>query len=171
MLNRRILTTGSYTIAGVALLGVLAAIGIAYGAAPGPHGGAGSTKSRGSTTLRFDEKGTYFKLVDNPPANTTQNPETGDTILFRSKLVSGDRKIGTDQGYCVLVDPPRATCAVTLFLRSGHLVFVDGFPFGTGKPYDFTMAGGTGAYRGVHGQAVIRQLGSTHFRWVVKIRR
>lgn len=158
-------------IAGVALLGVLATIGVAYGAPAGPHSGVGSAKSKGTTTLRFDEKGTYFKLVDNPPANTTQNPEVGDTILFRSDLVSGDRKIGTDQGYCVLVDPPLATCTVTMFLRSGKLVFTDSLTFGSGKPYDFTMAGGTGAYRDVHGQAVITQLGQTHFRWVVKIRR
>jgi hypothetical protein len=73
-------------------------------------------------------RGTYFKVVDNPPANTTQNPETGDTILFRSELVSGTRKIGTDQGFCMLVEPPRATCAVTLFLPSGQIVFVDRLP-------------------------------------------
>jgi hypothetical protein len=157
--------------AGLALLGVLAAIGLAYAAASGSGAVGHSAKAQRATTLRFDERGTYFKLVDNPPANTTQNPETGDTILFRSDLVSGNRKIGTDQGFCTLVDAPRAHCAVTLFLRSGNLVFMDGFPFGTGQPYDFTMAGGTGAYQSVHGQARIRQLSPTRFRWVVKIRR
>jgi hypothetical protein len=158
-------------IPGLALLGVLAAIGVAYAAAPRSDGAAQSKSKAQTTTLRFDEKGTYFKVVDNPPANTTQNPETGDTILFRSELVSGNRKIGTDQGFCILVDPPRATCAVTLFLPSGQIVFVDSFPFGTGRPYAFTMAGGTGAYQSARGQAQITQLAPTHFRWILKIRR
>lgn len=158
-------------IAGLALLGLMAAIGVAYAGPPRSDGAIHSSKTKGTTTLRFEERGTYFKLVDNPPANATQNPEVGDTILFRSDLVSGNGKIGTDQGFCTLVDPPRATCAVTLFLRSGNLVFVDGFPFGTGQPYDFTMAGGTGAYQSVDGQARITQLGPTRFRWVVKLRR
>jgi hypothetical protein len=157
-------------IPGLALLGVLAVIGVAYAAAPRSDV-VHSKKKAQTTTLRFDEKGTYFKLVDNPPANSTQNPETGDTILFRSELVSGNRKIGTDQGFCMLVEPPRATCAVTLFLPSGQIVFMDGFPFGTGRPYAFSMVGGTGAYQSARGQAVITQLALTHFRWVLKIRR
>jgi hypothetical protein len=158
-------------IAGVALVGVLAAIGVAYDAAPGSAGVSHSRETQRTTTLRFDEKGSYYKVVDNPPANSTTDPGTGDTILYRSDLVSGNRKIGTDQGVCTLVDPPAAQCAVTLFLPSGHLVFLDSFVFAPDGRNEFSMVGGTGAYQDARGEARITQVTPTEFRWVVRVRR
>jgi dirigent-like protein len=158
-------------IAGVALLGALAAIGVAYAAAPGSAGVVHSTKAQRTTTLRFDEKGSYYKVIDNPPADTTPNPETGDTILYRSDLVSGNRKIGTAQGFCTMVDAPAAQCAATLFLPSGHLVFLDSFVVAANGRNEFAMIGGTGAYEGARGEALITQVTPTEFRWVVKVRR
>ena len=63
-----------------------------------------------TTTLRFDDKATLLKIIDNPPADTTQNPESGDTVLFRADLVSGNTKIATDHGLCTVIDAPRGEC-------------------------------------------------------------
>ena len=64
-------------------------------------------KSQRTRTLRFDEKTTLFKIVDNPPADTGTNPESGDTVLFEADLMRGTKKVGTDRGFCMVVDPPK----------------------------------------------------------------
>jgi hypothetical protein len=128
-------------------------------------------KAQRTTTLRFDEKATSLKIIDNPPANTTQGPETGDTVVFRADLVSGNRKIGTDHGFCTVVEAPLGECAVTLFLAAGRVVGVDSFDFSTQRPQPFALIGGTRAYGGAHGQARIAQVTPTLAHWVVTLTR
>jgi hypothetical protein len=136
-------------------------------------GGSPSAPARAqrTTTLRFDEKATSLKIVDNPPADTTQNPETGDTVLFRADLVAGNKKIGTDQGFCPVIEAPLAECTVTLFLPAGRVVGADSFDFSTQRPQPFALIGGTRAYAGVHGQARITQVSPTLAHWVVTLTR
>jgi len=124
-----------------------------------------------TTTLRFDEKATLLKIIDNPPADTTQNPESGDTVLFRADLVSGNKKIGTDHGFCTVIDAPRGECTVTLFLPNGRVVGVDSFDFSTQRPQPFAVIGGTRAYDGAHGQARIAQVTPTLAHFVLTLTR
>jgi hypothetical protein len=130
-----------------------------------------SAKAKRMTTLRFDEKATSLKIIDNPPADTTPNPETGDTVLFRADLVSGNKKIGTDQGFCPVIDAPLGECTVTLALAAGRIVGADSFNFSTQRPQPFALIGGTRAYGGAHGQARITQVSPTLAHWVVTLTR
>jgi hypothetical protein len=130
-----------------------------------------SAKAQRTTTLRFDEKATSLMIVDNPPADTTQNPETGDTVVFRADLVSGIKKVGTDQGFCTVIEAPVAECTVTLFLAAGRVVGADSFDFSTQQPQPFALIGGTRAYGGAHGLARIAQVSPTLAHWVVTLTR
>lgn len=132
---------------------------------------ATGTKAQRSTTLRFDEKATFLKVIDNPPANTGQDPETGDTVLFRADLVSAKKKIGTNQGFCTMIDAPKAECTVTLFLSGGHVTGVDSFNFATKRAQPFALSGGTGGYQGAQGQARIAQVTPTLAHWVMTLTR
>jgi len=131
---------------------------------------SGSSAGR-ATTLRFDEKNTFFKVIDNPPADKGQSPETGDTALYRADLVSGKKKIGTDQGFCTIVDAPKAECTVTLLLASGHVTGLDSFDFSTTHFQPFALSGGTGSYQGAYGQARIAQVTPALAHWVVTLKR
>ena len=57
---------------------------------------------KSTVTLRFDEKSTLFKVIDNPPTDAGQAPESGDIVLFASDLTSGGRKVGTNRGFCTV---------------------------------------------------------------------
>src|SRR5947199_9870367 len=148
----------------------VAVAGAVAGSAVVALSASGSPAQR-TTTLRFDEKGTFFKVIDNPPVDAGQNPETGDTALFRADLVSGNKKIGTDQGFCTIVEAPKAECSTTLFLASGHVTGLDSFDFSTKRPQPYALSGGTGIYQGVYGQARIAQVTPTLAHWVVTLRR
>jgi len=71
------------------LLAALCAVAISVVAVVNAGG-----KTQLTTTLRFDEKATLFKVIDNPPADAGQNPETGDTVVFTGDLMSGSTKVG-----------------------------------------------------------------------------
>jgi hypothetical protein len=124
-----------------------------------------------ATTLRFDEKATFFKVIDNPPVDTSQAPESGDTVLFRADLVKGTKKIGIDQGFCTVLDAPKAQCTATLLLSGGHITGADAFDFSTNHPQPFALIGGTGRYQGVSGVARIAQVTPALAHWVVTLKR
>jgi hypothetical protein len=72
--------------------------------------------------------------------------------------VSASKKIGTDQGFCTVIEAPVAECAVTLFLGAGRVVGADSFDFSTQHPQPFALTGGTRACAGAPGLARIVQV-------------
>lgn len=124
-------------------------------------------KTQSTTTLRFDEKSTLFKVIDNPPADAGQNPETGDTVVFTGDLMSGSTKVGHDRGYCTVIDAPNAECTATFFFnRRGSIGGSDSFNFASSSTQHIAIMGGTGRYRGARGQASVKQVLQTLARWV-----
>src|SRR3954452_7674611 len=110
-------------------------------------------KTQATTTLRFDEKGTLFKVIDNPPADAGQNPETGDTVVFTGDLMSGSTRLCNDRGYCTVIDAPKAECTATFFFKSrGSIGGADTFDFASTSAQPIAIMGGTGRHRGAGGQ-------------------
>jgi hypothetical protein len=130
---------------------------------------AGGAEKR-TRTLRFDEKTTLFNVIDNPPADTGQDPEAGDTVLFRGTLMRGTKKVGTDQGFCIVITPPVAQCTATFFFAGGSFGGSDSFDFSDKKPQGIAFMGGTGAYAGMQGQGKVTQVSNELARWVVTLR-
>ena len=128
-------------------------------------------KSQRTRTLRFDEKTTLFNVVDNPPADSGQQPEAGDTVLFRGDLMRGTKKVGTDQGFCVVISPPVAQCTATFFFSGGSFGGSDSFDFSSKTPQGIAFMGGTGAYEGASGQGKVTQVSNQLAHWVVTLKR
>jgi len=144
------------------LLAVLCAVAISVAAVVNAGG-----KTQLTTTLRFDEKTTLFKVIDNPPADAGQNPETGDTVVFTGDLMSGSTKVGNDRGYCTVIDAPKAECTATFFFnRRGSIGGSDTFDFASTGTQHIAIMGGTGRYRGARGQAQVKQVSQTVAHWV-----
>jgi hypothetical protein len=92
-------------------------------------------------------------------------PSLGDQLVFSEVLRERGREVGTSGAVCVVTEavPPYTVlvyhCAGTLSLRRGQitlqgLVEVQG-PDDPG-PFVVAITGGTGAYRGAGGEAVVR---------------
>jgi hypothetical protein len=119
-------------------------------------------------TLRFVERaephgGGFF---DAPPAATGENDASpGDAFFFTSKLYSPKgRKIGRDQGTCTFLDKRGfVECSATVIFPKGSVILHAGLRFSNG-PGGFTVAviGGTGAFEGVRGSALIAERPGTN---------
>ena len=124
-------------------------------------------RTQSKTTLRFDEKTTLFTVIDNPPADAGQNPETGDTVIFTGDLMAGSTKVGNDRGFCTVIDAPKAECTATFFFNSrGSISGSDSFNFASSSTQHIAIMGGTGRYRGARGAAQVTQVSQTVARWV-----
>jgi Allene oxide cyclase barrel like domain len=98
-----------------------------------------------------------------------KGPSVGDErIVADSLLDAKGKKVGHDAGVCVFTSlaPPEAACNITFFLPRGQIAtqFLNAPP-----PHKVTaIVGGTGAYRGTRGEAVIverpNQTGTITFR-------
>jgi len=78
---------------------------------------------------------------------------TGDILTFANDVFDAkdQKKVGTDQGYCIRVVPGKAfECQWTLTTPQGQLT-VEG-PFLDSGDSMLAVVGGTGAYRGAHGE-------------------
>jgi len=128
-------------------------------------------KSQATRILRFDEKTTLFKVVDNPPADTGQEPEAGDTVIFQGTLTQGTTKVGFDRGFCNVVESPVAECVATFVFRNGSIGGADSFDFSSKKAQPIAVMGGTGAYAVMRGQAKVTQVSQEVARWVVTLTR
>ena len=97
-----------------------------------------------------------------------QGPSLGDERIFADSMLDAKgRKVGHDAGVCTFTSlaPPEAACQITFFLTRGQITtqFLNAPP-----PRKLAaIVGGTGAYRGALGQAVIiegpKQTGSVTF--------
>jgi hypothetical protein len=93
----------------------------------------------------------------------------GDERIFADALLDAKgRKVGHDAGVCTFTTlaPPEAACYITFFLPKGEIAtqFLNTPPRRKVAP----IVGGTGAYRGARGEAVIvegpKQTGTITFR-------
>jgi len=98
-----------------------------------------------------------------------KGPSVGDERIFADSLLDAkSKKVGHDAGVCTFttLTPPEAICSITFFLPGGEIAtqFLN-----TPPPRKVAaIVGGTGAYRGTRGDAVIlegpRQTGTITFR-------
>jgi hypothetical protein len=98
-----------------------------------------------------------------------KGPSVGDERLFADSLLDAKgRKLGHDAGVCTFTSlaPPEAACQITFFLSRGEIAtqFLNAPP-----PRKLAaIIGGTGAYRGARGEAVIvegpKQTGTVTFQ-------
>lgn len=77
----------------------------------------------------------------------------GDILTFSNSVFDqqDQKQVGSDQGYCIRVVPGKAyECQWTLTTAQGQIM-VEG-PFFDSSDSTLTVIGGTGAYRGAHGE-------------------
>lgn len=98
-----------------------------------------------------------------------KGPSVGDERIFADALLDAKgRKVGHDAGVCTFttLTPPEAACHITFFLLRGEIAtqFLNAPP----PRKVAAIVGGTGAYRGARGEAVIveglKQTGTITFR-------
>jgi hypothetical protein len=139
----------------IVALGVLA-FGSAVAAA---HG-------KGHDTLRLVATSNQQEFLD----LGTPGPSLGDEFIFSEVLSRHGRDVGTSGGVCTITEvvPPYTVvtlhCVATLSLRKGQITLQGLVEMqGEDDPGPFTVAitGGTGAFRGAGGEAVIRDVSET----------
>ena len=98
-----------------------------------------------------------------------RGPSIGDERIVADSLLDAQRrKVGHDAGVCTFttLTPPEAACQITFFLPQGEIAtqFLNAPP----PRKVAAIVGGTGAYRGARGDAVIvegpNQTGTITFR-------
>ena len=98
-----------------------------------------------------------------------KGPSIGDERIFADSLLDAKgTKVGHDAGVCTFTSltPPEAACYITFFLAGGEIAtqFLNAPP----PRKVAAIVGGTGAYRGARGEAVIvegpRQNGTVTFQ-------
>jgi hypothetical protein len=97
-------------------------------------------------------------------------PSLGDQLVFSDTLYRRGHEVGTDGTVCSItaITPPYGAptfeCLATIRLRDGQITGQGLNEFqGEGDPGPFfiTITGGTGAYRGASGEAVVRNVSPT----------
>jgi hypothetical protein len=77
----------------------------------------------------------------------------GDVNAFSADFYAGDVKVGIDGGTCTLVRGPAIYhCVATNSFDKGQLTVMTLADFSQTAPGHFAITGGTGDYRGAHGE-------------------
>jgi len=151
------LLSSLFIIAGIAILVVAVA---AWGKPPGKH-------HRGGKTITVIEHATTDTTTDTGAAGDS----AGDVLTFANEVFDrkDEKKVGTDQGYCIRVVPGASyECNFTTLLAGGQIV-VEG-PFYDTKDSVLAITGGTGRYRNARGSMELHGLESgTKFRFAFHI--
>lgn len=146
-----------FTIAGIAILVVAVA---AWGKSPGKN-------HRGGKTITVIEHATTDATTDTGAASDS----AGDILTFANEVFDrkDDKKVGTDQGYCIrVVAGASYECNFTTLLGGGQIV-VEG-PFYDTTDSVLAITGGTGRYRNARGSMELQALeNGTKFRFVFHI--
>jgi hypothetical protein len=108
----------------------------------------------------------------------TPGPSLGDEIVFSEVLFIRGREVGTSGGVCVATEvmPPYTSatfhCVATLSLRRGQIT-LQGLVEFQGEddrgPWTVAITGGTGAFRGAGGEAVIRAVSERRTIYKLKL--
>ncbi len=151
------LLSSLFIIAGIAILVVAVA---AWGNSPGEH-------HRGGKTITVIEHATTDATTDTGATGDS----AGDVLTFANEVFDrkDEKKVGTDQGYCIRVVPGVSyECNFTTLLAGGQIV-VEG-PFYDTKDSILAITGGTGRYRNARGSMELQALESgTKFRFAFHI--
>jgi hypothetical protein len=125
-----------------------------------------SAKTKRAPTIRIVADQIQQEFLD----LGTPGPSLGDELVFSERLSRGGREVGTSGVVCTVtqVTPPYDVtwfhCVGTLSLRRGQIT-LQGLLEVQGQddmgPWTVAITGGTGAYRGAGGQAVIRGVSET----------
>lgn len=97
-----------------------------------------------------------FKVVEHATNDATTNPGkksgVGDVLTFANEVynAANTKKVGTDNGFCILTDAEKAyECIWTTYLSGGQLTVEGPFLFvGDSK---LAITGGTGTYSDARG--------------------
>jgi Allene oxide cyclase barrel like domain len=144
-----------------ALMAILAAAVLAFGATvASAHG------KSGHQTLRLVATEIQSEFLD----VGAEGPSLGDRLVISETLAKRGRDVGTSGVVCTITgaEPPYEVltfqCVATLSLRNGQITLQGLIEVqGENDPGPFTVAitGGTGAYRGAGGEAVVRDTSDT----------
>ena len=125
-----------------------------------------SAHGHGKRTLRLVAHENQFEFLD----LGASGPSLGDELVFSETLFKNGREVGVSGVVCTVtqVMPPYDVltlhCVATLSLRRGQITLQGLVEVqGEDDPGPFTVAitGGTGAFRGAGGEAVIRDVSET----------
>src|SRR5215210_5963399 len=137
-------------------LAIAAVVALAVPAATAPAAGGGKGR-----TLRLVAIQQQQQFLDLGPGG----PSLGDQLVFSDTVYRNGREVGTDGVVCSItqVVPPYTVttyqCVATIRLHNGQIA-VQGLNEVQGEgdpgPFRFAITGGTGAYSGASGEAVVR---------------
>ena len=125
-----------------------------------------SAHGDGKRTLRIEASQIQFEVVD----LGTEGTSLGDEFVLSEALSVRGREVGTSGVVCTVTEftPPYEVttyhCVGTLSLRRGQITLQGLIELqGLDDPGPFTVAitGGTGAFRGAGGEAVVREMAAS----------
>ncbi len=151
----------------MAVVAIVALGVLAFGSTSAAAGG------KGKQTLRLVAIENQSEFLD----LGTPGPSLGDELVFSDVLRRHGREVGVGGGVCTATEvvPPYDIltfhCVATLSLRQGQIT-LQGLVENQGEddhsPHTVAITGGTGAFRGAGGEAVIRDVSET--RTIYKLR-
>jgi hypothetical protein len=143
-----------------AVTAIVAIAVLAFGSA------VATARDNGRQTLRLRAVENQSNFLD----LGAQGPSLGDELVISETLRRKGRDVGTSGVVCVVTgaEPPYDVltfhCVATLSLLNGQITLQGLIEVqGEGDPGPFTVAitGGTGAYRGASGEAIVRDTSDT----------
>jgi hypothetical protein len=144
-------------------LALISAAGVAAITIAAVVAGSGSAQQPGEQTIRFVQRASTDHFVDNPPRGTRRSRRisAGDFIVSTEPVfdATNSTRVGTAHNFCVATRGgtiPRVTfqCTGTAVLRQGSVAVNFGGRFGA--EVTTAVTGGTGAFEGRTGSAVVR---------------
>jgi allene oxide cyclase-like protein len=133
--------------------------------------GTGATGGKGKSKHREDVIKLVATEIDSAFVDHgAPGPSLGDDFVFAERLRKDRRDAGTSGGVCTVTEvvPPYTVatfhCVATLALRRGQITLqglVELQSEDDPGPFTVAITGGTGAYRGASGEAVIRDVSDT----------
>jgi hypothetical protein len=95
-------------------------------------------------------------IIDADDSATPENsaPDSvGDQDVYNGKFFARNKQVGRDGGVCTLVELPSIYhCVASNWFDKGQLTVQFIGDFSSTEPGHFAITGGTGAYRGAHGE-------------------
>ena len=104
------------------------------------------------STLHLTQKPGSFTFVDAPPRKGVRKPSPGDTFVIVGKDTGDDT--GTTHLVCTVTSKAGSDCQGVARLSRGTLT-VEGFSAFAGDSDTYAVTGGSGAYAGRTGVAVV----------------
>jgi hypothetical protein len=112
----------------------------------------GARDRRARHTLHVTRQDVENRFLDLDHSGSGSD-SVGDVNAFSADFYDGDVKVGIDGGTCTLVRTPAIYhCVATNSFDKGQLTVMTLADFSKSAPGHFAITGGTGQYRGAHGE-------------------